>query len=166
MTTILKSHSFILSLSASALILSGCFESGHSHDDETPLEHACEDISGTGVTVTAATNDSAAPDVSQPHTPYSVQLIDVQGGKGGVVKYVADESTDFIIYLNAAIPLKVRDAAGGEITIEETITSGIDCPDIKAYHTVPLTEGPSFLEFGATTLTQVKLVIEEGGHDH
>ncbi len=167
MQPFIRSFLTLTSISAAAFLFSGCFGHSHTHTDgETPLEHACEHIAGTPTAVTAASTDAGSPDVSKPHTPYSVQLIDFKANKGGMVKFVADESTDFIIFLSSAIPLKVRDAAGGDIDIEETITSGIDCAGIKAYHTVPLTQGTSYLEFGPTSETQVKMVIEEGEHGH
>jgi hypothetical protein len=107
-----------------------------------------------------------APAVAANHTRYDVTLVDVSGGKGGVVTFASSKATDFAFFMNADVPLKLVDASGTEARAESTSTSSAACMEIKRKHVVPLKVGTYAVTFGPTTVDKVGVVIEEAEHDH
>jgi hypothetical protein len=152
-----------LLLSASLLTACGSDDAAASIDDEG-CEHLQE---GPAVNVTAATS-GAGPAVGNDHKRYDIALADVSGGKGGSVTFAAAEATDYVLFTSADVAVKVTNAAGQTVGIEESATRSDACSEIKGRHVVPLTVGTHTLTFGPATASTVSLVIEEasGAHDH
>ncbi|MBE4751958.1 hypothetical protein G4177_27705 [Corallococcus sp. ZKHCc1 1396] len=153
-----------LLLSAS-LLVSACGDDAEveGSGDEEGCEHLQE---GPAVSVTAVAS-GAGPAVSNNHSRYDITLVDVAGGKGGAVSFAVSEATDYILFTNAPVPVKVTNGSGATVEFEESTNSSETCTDIQGRHVVPLTVGTHTLTFGPSTLSSVSLVIEEGGeHDH
>ncbi|RKH50601.1 hypothetical protein [Corallococcus llansteffanensis] len=152
-------------LLSTALLVVGCGDDAEEEasGDEEGCEHLQE---GPAVNVTAAATGTG-PAVSNNHTRYDIALVDVAGGKGGAVSFAVSEATDYVLFTNAPVPVKVTNGSGATVEFEESATSSELCTDIKGRHVVPLTVGTHTLTFGPSTLSSVSLVIEEGGeHDH
>jgi hypothetical protein len=108
---------------------------------------------------------SVPPKVSNDHKRYDIAL---KADTSTTVEFDSDEAGDYVLFLNKAIPVKVRNVATGAVVeIEASASSSTVCTDIRGRHVVELGVGVYALEFGPTPETQVSLVIEETGHgDH
>lgn len=144
-----------------ALSLTAC-----SDDPEATADvEACEHLEGnTGTAVTASTSAAGAPAVGNDHKRYDIDLVDVAGGKGGAVSFAVAEATDYILFLDAAVPVAVTGAGGTPVAHEEAATSSAECAAVKGRHVYPLAVGTYTLTFGPATATRVGLVIEEAAH--
>ncbi len=135
---------------------------------ESPDAEACEHLKeGPSSSVTAAQTGTAdaAPAVAANHTRHDITLVDVQGAKGGAVKFSSAEATQYRVSLNKDVPFAVKDSAGAAVAIEETLTDSAECTELKARHTFELGVGTYTFEFGPTAETEVGMVIEEAAHD-
>lgn len=150
-----------------ALALVACDDHGHDDDGHaSPTEEACEHMKdGPARPVTAAAEREGAPAAAFEHARADITLATVEGGNGGYVSFPADEATDYVFYLSAAVPFAVFDATGAAIELEasEPVTA---CGEVAIAHTVPLDVGTVFLYFGPTEATTVSLVFEHADDDH
>jgi hypothetical protein len=155
----------MVSLAVLAVVLGACDE----QTKKDPLDvEACEHLrEASGTAVTAATDGAGAPAVAPGHERYDVTLADVTGGKGGFLAFPVDAAGDHVIFMNAEVPLVVRDGAGQAVEPEESAASSTACPEIRARHLFHLEVGDHLIELGPTTGDSVSLILEEaGGHDH
>lgn len=132
------------------------------HEDDELCEHLAD---GPAEAVTAATSGDG-PLIADDHTRYDITLAAVTGGNGGTVRFAADEAGEFIIALDAAVPLVVTDGSGATVTAEDTATSSEACTEIRGRHVFDLEVGTYVLRFGPTAETKVGVVVEHGAHDH
>lgn len=152
-------HSILAALLGSTLAFAAC-----GHDD--PDAEGCEHIAnGPAQTITAAENTADAPEVGTDHKRYDVGLVDMSGGKGGVVKFASSEHGSYVIYLDVDVPVTVRDARNAQYPLSST-SSIESCSEVKARHEVHLDVGTYFFSFGPTDAEKVGLVLEQGAHDH
>jgi hypothetical protein len=144
----------------SILAFAGCGDDD-THDDAAADAEGCEHLQdGPSAAITAATAAAGAPSVDDDHRRYDVTLVDVTGGKGGVVKFAASAAGVHVIFLDADVPLFITDAAGAPVAIEESASSSTACADIRGKHVVELGVGTYNLTLGPTTSTQVGVVVE------
>ncbi len=132
-------------------------------------EGGCEHMAeGPGQPVAAVAYGAVgAPDVGAGHTRFDMDLASVEGGKGGDVAYPAAEATDYVIALDADVPLAILDGSGAQVAIEETLRTGLPCNGVAVFHTVELDVGSYTLRLGPTSIARVSMVIEEAaGHVH
>jgi hypothetical protein len=146
-----------------SLGLSACLnDSEDHHDDENAWDHACIHAAETATAVTANTDNTLAPDVSEGHTHFGVTFT-----AGSKVKFIADEHGEFGFFLTKNVPVVLLKANGDTVDFEETVTSLTGCADLAVMHTADLDSGSHFLRFGTSTETSVGLIIEEmAHHDH
>jgi hypothetical protein len=162
----MKAHNVKTTLSLLGLL--GLLACGGEPPEASPDAESCEHLKeGPASGVTAAPSQTAedAPSVATDHRRYDITLVEVPGGKGGVVKFASPEATEYRVFLSRDVPFKVSDDAG-PVAIEESVTSSTECAEIKARHTFELGVGTYTFEFGPTAETEVGLVIEEVAHDH
>lgn len=153
--------SALAALVVSSSLLTAC--GGAEGGDAEACEHLEE---GPSVAVTTTPTAEAAPAISDDHQRYDLTLVEVAGGKGGNVTYASAEAGDYVLFLDADVPLAVRDANGGTIQIEESTASSATCEVIKGRHVVELGVGTFTFEFGPTEATQVGVVLEHVAHAH
>ena len=137
---------------------------GAEAPEESPDVEACEHLKvGPATAVTAAQSPAsgAPPAVAANHNRYDITLVDVTGGKGGVVTFSSTKAGDYRVSLNKDVPFAIIDGA-----IEETVKGSTECTELKARHTFELGVGTWTFEFGPTAETEVGLVIEEAAHAH
>ena len=147
---------------ALALSLTACSddEEGAASADVEACEHL-QDGPSTAVTATAAA--TGAPAVGNDHRRYDVTLADVTGGKGGAVSFAVSEATDYVLFLDTAVPVAVTQGSAA-VLAEETATSSPECGEVKARQVFALGVGTYTLTFGPTAATRVGLVLEEAAH--
>ena len=147
-----------------ALLVAAC---GGDDEEEGSVDvEGCEHLQeGPEVAITATADQNGAPALADDHMRYDVALIDVAGGKGGVVAFAADQASDFVFFLGAGVPVAITDSAMAEVDIEESATSSPECDDIKGRHLVELAVGTYYLELGPTTETSVSIVVEPVAHE-
>ena len=159
----------------SVALTAGCDSDSDDHasgDDshvETVGEEACEHmVDGPSVTVTAdADATGTPPDATTPHTRIDVELVEVDGGFGGVVTFASSEAAEWSFFLDADVPFAVSTAAGDAVDIEHS--DPVDaCDEVVIVHSADLAIGAHHLTFGPVAeATIVGLVFEEAGdHDH
>lgn len=144
------------------LVLLGCGSDPEAHPDAEGCEHLRE---GPAAAITAATTADSAPAVDADHRRYDVTLIAVTGGMGGFVRYTAPEAVDYLLFLDADVPVQFLDAANATVTPEESATSSTACSEIRGRHLVPLEVGPYAIQLGPTAATTVSIAVEEAAHD-
>ncbi|WP_224245174.1 hypothetical protein [Hyalangium gracile] len=151
----------------SAVLLSAALVAGCGDDEESVDADACEHLQeGPSSSLTASTDNTGAPAVSNDHRRYDIALIDAVSGKGGIVSFAVSEAADYTVYLNGAVPVTVKTANGQTIEPEVSGTGSSECDEIKRRHTFALQVGTHTLSFGPTTETSVGLVIVEANHEH
>lgn len=139
-------------------------DGGQTPDLDAADGEGCEHLQeGPGVAITATATASGAPSVDEDHRRYDTALVDVTGGKGGVVDFGASAAGLHVIFLSADVPLFINDATGAPVAIEDSATSSTACADIKGKHVVDLGVGTYHLILGPTTETEVSIVVEPLG---
>lgn len=116
---------------------------------------------GPAEVITAGKSPQTAPSAAEHHTRYDTTLISVSGGNGGYVHYPADETLEYLIFLNGVVPVEVLDQSGNAVAILESREVSAYCEAIQARHVVSLQPGDYYLNFGPTDLKTVNIVIEE-----
>jgi hypothetical protein len=150
------------SLLSSLLLASAC---GDEEEVENPDVEGCEHLQeGPAAPVTAGTG-AGAPAVDDDHRRYDITLADVAGGKGGDVTFASSEAGDYILFLGAAVPVAVLDAAGATVPFESSSASSDQCTEVKARHQLELGVGTYTLRFGPSALGAVGLVVEPAAHE-
>ena len=144
----------------SLLLFTACPQPEPTIDDEA-CEHLVEGPSSPVLAV--ASGDG--PLIGDDHTRYDITLVAAGNGHEGAVRFAAAEAGDYVFFLDADVPLEVRDASGGVIDAEESRTSGLLCPELGARIVVPLGVGTAQLRFGPTAASVVRVVVELDG-DH
>jgi hypothetical protein len=156
-----------IGLALIAALVAGC---GDDNGEETSglNAEACEHMQGgPPVAVTATPTAAGAPAIANDHQRYDVTLVPVTGGNGGAVTFAAAEATDYVFFLDAAVPLTIRDPSGATVTPEETVQGIAECTEVKSRILVPLTVGTHTLQLGPATGTIVRIVAEEAAaHAH
>lgn len=148
------------------LFLTVAAATGCGHEDENPDVEGCEHLKeGPASAVTAAATATGAMAIAADHKRYDVSLVDVTGGKGGVVTFAAAKEEDYIFFLSADVPVKFS-AGGMAIAPESMAKSSPTCAEIKARYVVPLKVGTTQLDLGPTTQTSVGIVVEAAAHEH
>lgn len=150
----------------SAVLLSTTLLIGCGDDDESGEAEACEHLKeGPASSINASATTSGAPAVSNDHKRYDITFTDVTGGKGGTVSFAASEQAEYTLFLNASVPVEVKDANGQKIEPEVSGNGSSECDELKVRHTFPLKVGTHTFTFGPTTSTSVSLVLEEAAHE-
>ena len=153
------------SLLSSLLLSSAC--GGDEEETENPDVEGCEHLQeGPATPVSATATGAAAPAVDDDHRRYDITLTDVAGGKGGDVTFASGEAGDYVLFLDAAVPVSVLDGAGAQVPFESSSASSAQCTEIKARHVLELGVGTYTLRFGPSPLDAVGLVVELGEHAH
>lgn len=155
----------LLTLTFATLALTGCddhdddHDHGHEHGEELAGE-ACEHTAGGPFEdVTATADASGAPSVTFQHTAVNIALVDVEGGKGGVVEYNASAAGDLAFFLSADVPIAFENSAGEPLTIETS--EAVDaCAEVAVQHILEVEVGSVRLVFGPTDASTVTLVAE------
>lgn len=132
----------------------------HHHGGESLADEACEHTAeGPFQDVTATAEASGAPSVTFAHTGVRIALVDVAGGKGGVVEYNAGAAGDHAFFLSADVPVAFQTADGAALTVETS--EAVDaCSAVAVQHIVELEVGTVRLTFGPTDAETVTLVTE------
>ena len=158
----------ILALLTALTLTSSC-----GHDHGSVLEEGCEHMeAGPNKAVTAAAASAGAPDATAEHTRIDLALVDVEGGKGGVVQVKPETAGEYYLFLSADVPVKLTKAAdGSQVAPEKTLGAVAECTSaIPKHYVYDLAVGTYELTFGPTTQTSVRFVFErdagEEGHDH
>jgi hypothetical protein len=140
---------------------------GGSDDEPSVDAEGCEHLQeGPAAPITASADPAGAPAVDADHRRYDVALVDDGGGQyGGVVSFASAEATDYVLFLDAAVPVAFADAGGAPAAIEESATSSPECAEIRGRHVTELGVGTYYLTLGPTAATTVGIVIEEAAHD-
>jgi hypothetical protein len=141
---------------------------GCTGDVPNENEELCLHLSsGTGVPVTAvASGDASGAVVDDDHKRYEVALVDVEGGKGGMVTFNAAEAGDYVFALGADVPLALKGPDGATITFSGVQTGALGCPQLRKRLVAELPVGSTTLTFGPTTEpSMVPLVIEHLGEE-
>jgi hypothetical protein len=143
----------------SVALLVGCGE-------ETIDSEACEHIQEGPVSpITASANETGAPPVSNDHRRYDISLINGTDGKGGSVSFAVAEADDYTLFLNAEVPVNLRDANGQRIEVTVSGTGSSECSEIKRRHTFALAVGTYSITFGPTAESFVSLIIVGANHE-
>ncbi|MCE9667213.1 hypothetical protein LY474_05235 [Myxococcus stipitatus] len=159
-------HKKLLSalLLSTALLTAACGD-----DDETPEEgvdvEGCEHLREGPSVAVAATTTGTPPAVDDNHRRYDIALVEGAAGHSGAVTFAASEATDYVLYLSADVPVRITDASGAEVELEESAKGSESCSEIKGRHVVPLSVGTFTFTFGPTPTADVSLVIEEASHE-
>jgi hypothetical protein len=155
----------VLALALAAVFGSGCGSSDDPEPQPTVNEEACEHMQlGPSAARTATASAAGAPAISNDHVRYDVTLVPVTGGNGGVVTFAAAEATDYVLFLDANVPVAVTGPTGVAITPEEVLQSIPECTDVRTRVLVPLTVGTHQIQFGPTAGGIVRVVVEEALH--
>ncbi len=133
---------------------------------ESPDAESCEHLQEGPATPLTAASGAGAPAVDDDHRRYDITLTEVPGGKGGDVTFASGEGGDYVLFLDAAVPVSVLDGAGAQVAFESSSASSETCTEIKARHVVELGVGTYTLRFGPSPLSAVGLVVEHGAHGH
>ena len=144
----------------SLLLFTACPQPEPTIDDE-----ACEHLADGPASAIPAVASGEDPMIGDDHTRYDITLVPGASGHEGSVRFAAAEAGDHVFFLDADVPLEVRDASGAVIAIEEKRTSGLACPELGARVVVPLGVGTVSLRFGPTAASVVRVVVELDG-DH
>ncbi|MCP3101351.1 hypothetical protein LZ198_20975 [Myxococcus sp. K15C18031901] len=159
-------HKKLLSvlLMSTALLTAACGD-----DDATPEEgvdvEGCEHLREGPSVAVAATTTGTPPAVDDNHRRYDITLVSGEAGHSGAVSFAASEATDYVLYLGADVPVRVTDASGAAVELEESAKGSASCTEIKGRHVVPLTVGTFTFTFGPTASSSVSLVVEEASHE-
>lgn len=141
---------------------------GEGHHDADIDEEACEHFTDGPFNPVAATADAtSAPLVGAEHTAHQIALPSDGAMNGGFVAYESSEATDIVFFLDADVPLEIRDGSGMIVPVEascEPMACSDACDTIRGRHVVPLTVGTFSLELGPTAASTVALVHEGAGH--
>ncbi len=148
-------------------------ENHENHDsEENPHEEAClhmQNGPSEAITANAEKDLSALPDATKEHTRVDITLVtgaDFGEDNGGYVRYEAEETGDYAIFVSADVALEITD---GDTTIafEEEGEAVTECTEVSVANLVELEAGKSYqIKIGPTSETEVRLVIEHGEHEH
>ena len=152
------------SMLSSLLLTSAC--GGEEEEAESPDVEGCEHLQEGPATAVSAATGAGAPAVDDDHRRYDISLGDVTGGRGGDVTFASSEAGDYILFLGAAVPVAVLDAAGATLPFESSSASSTQCAEIKARHVLELGVGTYTLRFGPSSQGSVSLVVEHADHAH
>ena len=121
--------------------------------------------SGPSQAITAVTSTAAStyPNAAIEHTRVDITL--PGGSEPAFVAFEVNEAGEYILALDPALPLEIRDPDETVVIIEKTENGSPDCTEVKVKHTVDLTIGRHTLAFGPSTETEVRLVHEGAGDD-
>jgi hypothetical protein len=125
------------------------------------VEHSCfHTVHGPfkSVQSTAGTAASAAtPDLNAVHTEYRVGL----AGDVSVVTYTPERSGAWTIFLGAAVPIRVFDGSGREVSSIFSAAGDVGCSGLVEAHVFEVERGARHrLVFGPTTAASVVAVVE------
>jgi hypothetical protein len=159
-----------------SLALVACDDHGHD-DEKDPVaavnEEGCEHLEkGPFRSVSAATSPTDAPVVEDDHRAYVITLPEVGEALGylGYVRFDSDEEGDFVLFFNHDVTVRVLDADGNEVEIEDSQTSVPQCTVVAGRHQVELDVGSYFFELSHESENEVSLVVEhfeeDDDHDH
>jgi hypothetical protein len=136
----------------------------HGHDEATPDAEACEHLQeGPALALTAGAAPASAPAVDDDHRRYDISLVDIDGGKGGVVRFAAAEAGAHLVVLSADVAIRFVDGAGSVIAPLAEAKGSASCGEVAARFEVPFVVGTVYLEIGPTAATSVNLVVEAIG---
>lgn len=148
------------------LSLAACGGEDEPTDEHsTPDEEACERLQeGPAKAVTAAALESAAPEVANDHHRYDLTLVDVTGGKGGMVKLAVGEAGGYLFFFNKDVPVTVYPVEPGAVATTST-RSSTACTEVALRLEAWLEVGTYLVELGPTGESSVQLVVEPEQHD-
>lgn len=134
---------------------------------DTDLETAFCIGLGSDAAATASASASAgdAPTVALGDARTDVTLPMSGDDYGGSIVFVADEAGYFAFGLGRDVPLTVRDSAGAEVPIVETVRGSAMCTELAVRYTVELAPAPYTLTFGPTDAAVLAIVAEESDDD-
>lgn len=115
-----------------------CFACSDDHDHDADAE-ACEHLEGgPSVAITASADDATAPAIAPDHKRYDITFVALAADYGGKVKLEA-EAGDYILFLDADVPLTVKAlATGAPVTPESAAKSSATCARVKGRHQIPI----------------------------
>jgi hypothetical protein len=137
--------------------------------EEDPSSEACEHATaGPFAPATAGSDTASAPNISAEHTAHQITLIEIDGGKGGFVRYDVAEAGVHRVFLSSDVPVSAQDAAGNALELVEPIDETACARIVKSHH-VQLGIGSAFFSLGPTSESAVTMIVElddhEGEHD-
>ena len=141
------------------------------HNEDEVNEEGCEHMEeGPSESVTAtASLEGTQTDISAAHTRFDIALLEDSGSYTGFVTYDASEEGELFLFLNANVPVSVtRLSDGSTVEIEETDEAFAFCDAVSVLHVLDVELGTLALEFGPTSESEVRAVLEltTGDHDH
>lgn len=148
-------------MTAAALAVAGC-EDGHDHEHESPEEEACEHLKdGPAAALTASTTDDGADaDVSKSHTRFDITLPGDGDKKGGYAKFISAKAGDYLLVLNADVPVQLLDLQGNAVTPKTEATAQTGCSAVKRRAVYTLGVATYRLKLGPTAAASVGVLFE------
>ena len=131
-------------------------------------EHACVHFEdGPVEEITAAANPVNAPDMSEHHTRYDIEMVSYDGGMGGYTSFEADEHGILLIFSDQPAEMQLLDDRLNPIDFEDIRPTSEACALIGARYVAHVDAERYFIEFGPAGVPPViSIAIEEGEDSH